>query len=186
MSSDQSEDNAQYDGCDRRLDGLIHRSRCSNLHTVETIVRSFALKPSGNGSRPRAPRLCYIKIEPGSTRENGYYERFNACCRNEFLNGEIFCIVRRSNRDEAVETALHYETAVFSHRIQTNRSRKLHSHVGKVTVARRYKSDQTLGLAIALVRCWHCPTSTYTGGIALLLSLPACVVSLPPLIARYL
>lgn len=103
--------------------------------------------PSGNGSRPWA-KLCCVEIEPGSARENGYYERFNACFRDELLNGEIFYIVRRSNRDEAVETALHYETAAFSHRIQNNRSRNLHSHVGKVIVARNFKSDQTLGLAI--------------------------------------
>ena len=96
VSGDQSEDNAQFDGCDRRLDGLIHRSRCSNLHKAQTMVRSLALKPSGNGSRSWARKMCYIEIEPGSTRENDYCERFNAFCRDELLNGEISYTLREA------------------------------------------------------------------------------------------
>ena len=39
------------------------------------------------GRGRRNYRLCYIEIEPGSTWENGYCESFNACCRDELLNG---------------------------------------------------------------------------------------------------
>ena len=42
---DESDEKAQFDGCDRRSDGLIHRTRCSNLHMAQTMVRSLALKP---------------------------------------------------------------------------------------------------------------------------------------------
>ena len=139
------EDNAQFDGCDRRPDELFQRLRCSNLHTAQTM-RSLALK---------------------------------ARCRDELLNGEIYVrrIVNRQWRQHSLR----------NHSIRTNnRSRKDSFNIGKVIVACNFKSDQTLGLAIALVQCWPCPTSAYTGGIALLLSLPACIVSLPPLIARYL
>ena len=113
------EDNAQFDGCDRRPDKLFQRLRCSNLHTAQTMVRSLALKA-----------------------------------------------VRQS-----------YETTAFSHSIRTNRSRILHFNIG-IDCCTKIQINQTLGLAIALVQCWHCPTSTYTGGIALLLSLPLyCVVA---------
>lgn len=35
-------------------------------------------------------------IEPGSLWENGYCESFNACMRDEFLNGEIFDTLREA------------------------------------------------------------------------------------------
>ena len=92
---------------------------------LRQMVRSLALKPSGKGSRSWARNLCYIEIELGSTRENDYCEKFNACCKGELLNGEIFYIVSRFNREQAMETALHYETTASSHRIQTKRSPKL-------------------------------------------------------------
>ena len=34
VSGDQSEEKAQFDGCDRRSDGLIYLSRCSSLHPL--------------------------------------------------------------------------------------------------------------------------------------------------------
>ena len=34
VSGDRSEEKAQFDGCDRRFDGLIHRSRCSSLQPL--------------------------------------------------------------------------------------------------------------------------------------------------------
>ncbi len=34
VSGDQSEEKAQFDGCDRRSDGLIHRSRCFSLQPL--------------------------------------------------------------------------------------------------------------------------------------------------------
>ena len=45
VSGDQSEEKAQFVGCNRRSDGLIHRTRCSNLHIAQAMVRSLALKP---------------------------------------------------------------------------------------------------------------------------------------------
>ena len=46
--------------------------------------------------------------------------------------------VRRVNRDRAVATALQYETAAFSHRIQTARTRKRHPHRARATDARNF------------------------------------------------
>ena len=43
--------------------------------------------------------------------------------------------VRCANRDRAVATALQYETAAFSHRIQTARTRKRHPHRASATDA---------------------------------------------------
>ena len=34
VSGNQSEEKAQFDGCDRRSDGLIHRSRCFSLQRL--------------------------------------------------------------------------------------------------------------------------------------------------------
>ena len=45
--------------------------------------------------------------------------------------GDILYPKRSSNRDRAVATALQYETATFSPRIQTTRTRKHHPHGGK-------------------------------------------------------
>ena len=46
---DQSEDKAQFDECDRRPDGLIHRSRCSNLHTAQANGSEFSVEAVRQG-----------------------------------------------------------------------------------------------------------------------------------------
>jgi transposase InsO family protein len=51
-----------------------------------------------------------ICIEPGSPWENGYCEFFNGKLRDELLNGEIFCSLKKATVVIVEQWRKHYNT----------------------------------------------------------------------------
>jgi rhodanese-related sulfurtransferase/transposase InsO family protein len=82
-------------------------------------------------------RTAYI--EPGSPRENGYGESFNARCRDELLNGEI------KDRDRAVAPALQYHPPAQRTGLETSSPGNHRPDGPKAGHALTIKSDHSVG-----------------------------------------
>ena len=66
VSGDQSEEKAQFDGCDRRFDGLIHRSRCFNLQPLRQWAGVYCSSCQAmDQGRRRKDRLYRARVTLG-------------------------------------------------------------------------------------------------------------------------
>ena len=69
------------------LHGIPEHIRCDNgPEMISKALRKWVAKTG--------PQIQYIA--PGSPWENGYVESFNACLRDELLNGEIFYTLKEA------------------------------------------------------------------------------------------
>jgi transposase InsO family protein len=117
------------------------KRRLNSTDVVDTLTDLFILRGpprfmrSGNGAEFIAEKVrAWIAaigaktafIEPGSPRENGSCESFNARFRDEFLNGEVFSSVckaqiriekwRRHDNTVRPHSALGYRPSTGNHR----------------------------------------------------------------------
>ncbi len=133
MSGDQSEEQAQFDGCDRCPDGIIHHPGCSSLHPLRQWSGVHRL------SRQAMDQGCWRRDSLYRTRVTlgkRLLRKFQCPFQGRTLEwGDILYPKRSSIRDRAVVTALQYETATFSPKIQTTRIRKHHPHEAKTSNA---------------------------------------------------
>jgi len=87
-------------------------------------------------------------IEPGSPWENSYCESFNACFRDELLNGEVFYSLKEA-QIIIEQWRRFYKTPALGPGLPPALAGILHSVAGNDAHALRFKLDQSQGLISA-------------------------------------